>query len=139
MLIVSKGFHPVTLRWVTEVGETREMVTLFMLERFRSWSEAWNGFARRLGIRSDTPPSIELGGESDCTLRSFVCLGVTGHACCVGMPIRERMARRVHIWSCGAAGGLLPWGAMDGLFVSGGARVWWDALGPFLEELEGWW
>ena len=77
MLIVSKGFHPVTLRWVTEVGETRDMVTLFMRERFRSRSEAWNGFARELGIRSDTPPSIELGGESDCMLRH----GVVAIAC----------------------------------------------------------
>ena len=69
---MSKGFHPVTLRWVTEVGETRDMVTLFMRERFRSRSEAWNGFAGELGIRSDTPPSIELGGESDCMLRHGV-------------------------------------------------------------------
>lgn len=57
------------------------------------------------------------------------------------------------------AGGLLPLGTVghglvlkeveealrmckeleDRLVVSGGARVWWGALGSFFEELEGWW
>ena len=71
---MSKGFHPVTLRWVTEVGETRDMVTLFMRERFRSRSEAWNGFARELGIRSDRP-AVRRRGASLGPVRALRIVG----------------------------------------------------------------
>ena len=76
-------------------GETRKLVhTVHASTRFRSWFRSVERFHQWGRIRSDTPPSIELGGESEfmlrCALRATLML-----AC---LRVAERSFVSLQVW-----------------------------------------